>query len=216
MFQSELIERSTDDDLPDNVKGTAVYKSFADQEGYYVFDKNLQGYIPIHFLEDKRLWVLIDYDDKVNSWYTTEPAPLEYGLGPYRSKPTHRIDIDSSEGELANTEDPSDKGKQATPTPQIFAPYIMTSTQAQTTTTAPATTRLTIQTIPLRGGGGGSGGGGGGGGGSGRGGGGGGGGGGGAPVGPPALTGKLGGNPPKEFHGDREESKAFLLNFLLY
>ena len=92
----------------------------------------------------------------------------------------------------------------------------MTSTQAQTTTTAPATTSrsgLTIQPIPLGGGGGGGGGSGGGGG---RGGGGGGGGGGGAPVGPPALTGKLGGNPPKEFHGDREESKAFLLNFLLY
>ncbi len=40
-FQSELIERSTDDNLPDNVKGAAVYKSFADQEGYYIFDKNL-------------------------------------------------------------------------------------------------------------------------------------------------------------------------------
>ncbi len=125
-------------------------------------------------------------------------APLEYGLGPYRSKPAHGIDIDSSEGELADTEDTTDKGKQATPTPQIFAPYIMASTQAQTTTTTPATTGLTIQTIPLGSGGGGGGGGGG------------------APVGPPALTGKLGGNPPKEFHGDREESKAFLLNFRLY
>jgi len=52
-FKSELIERSLDDDLPDDVKGAAVYKSFADQEGYYVFDKNLQGYIPIHFLEDR-------------------------------------------------------------------------------------------------------------------------------------------------------------------
>ncbi len=199
-FQSELIERSTEDDLPDNIKGAAVYKSFTDQEGYYVFNKNLQGYIPIHYLEDKRLWTLIDYDDKAQSWFTTEPAPLEYGLGPYRNKPVHGIDVDSSEGELADTEDPTDKGKQVTPTPQIFTPYAMTSTQAQTTTTAPATTSgsgLTIQTIPLGGGGGG-------------------GGGGGVPAGPPALTGKLGGNPPKEFHGDQEESKAFLLNFLLY
>jgi len=52
-FQSELIEQSTEDNLPDNVKGIAVYKCFADQEGYYIFDKDLQGYIPIHFLEDK-------------------------------------------------------------------------------------------------------------------------------------------------------------------
>ncbi len=164
-FQSELIERSTEDDLPNNVKGAAVYKSFADQEGYYVFDKDLQGYLPIHFLEDRRLWSLIDYDSKARSWYTTEPAPLKYGLGPYRNKPIHRIDVNSSEGELANTEDPSDKGKQATPTPQIFAPYIMTSTQAQTTTTAPTTTsgsRLIIQPIPLGGGGRGGGGSGGG------------------------------------------------------
>ena len=210
-FQSELIKWSIKDDLPNNVKGAAVYKSFADQEGYYVFDKNLQGYIPIHYLEDKRLWTLIDYDDKSSSWFTTEPAPLEYSLGPYRNKPIHGIDIDSSEGELANTEDPTDKGKQTTPTPQIFTPYAMTSTQAQTTTTTPITTSgsgLTIHAIPLGGGGGGGSGGGRGG----RGGG----GGGGGPAGLPALTGKLGGNPQKEFHRDREESKSFLLNFLLY
>ena len=90
----------------------------------------------------------------------------------------------------------------------------MTSTQAQTTTTILTTTSgsgLTVQTIPL-----GSGGGGGGSGGRGGGGGGGGGSGGGVPAAPPALTGKLGGNPLKEFHRDREESKSFLLNFLLY
>src|SRR6266571_2193174 len=141
-FQSELIERSTEDDLPDNVKGTAVYKSFTDQEGYYVFDKSQQGYLPIHFLEDRRLWSLIDYDDKARSWYTTEPAPLEYSLGPYRNKPVYGIDVDSSEGELADTKDPTDKGKQTTPTPQIFTPYAMTSMQSHnaTATTAPAPT----------------------------------------------------------------------------
>jgi len=208
-FQSELIERSTTDDLPNNIKGTAVYKSFADQEGYYVFDKNLQGYIPIHFLEDRWLWTLINYDDKAGSWYTTEPAPLEYGLGPYRSKPAHGIDVDSSEGELADTKDSKDTHQQTTTPTPLFSQYAMsTTTQAQTTTTAPTTTSgssLTIQSIPLGGGGGGGSGGGGGGGGGGV-----------PPAGPPTLTGKLGGNPPKEFLGDREESKSFLLNFLLY
>jgi len=117
---------------------------------------------------------------------------------------------DSSEGELADTEDHTNKGKQVTPTPQTFPLYAMTSTQAQTTTTAPASgSGLVVQTIPLGGGGGGGGGGRGGGGGIPT-------GGSGAPAGPPALTGKLGGNPPKEFHRDREESKSFLLNFLLY
>jgi len=154
--------------------------------------------------------VLIDYDTKSGSWFTTEPAPLEYSLGPYRNKPIHGIDVDSSEGELADAEDTMKQN----PTPTPFQQYTMsTMTQAQTTTTAPTITSgtgLTVHAIPL---GGGSGGGGGGGGGGGRGGGG---GGGGAPTGPPTLTGKLGGNPPKEFHGDREGSKSFLLNFLLY
>ncbi len=85
-FQSELIEQSIEDRLPNSIKGAAVYRSFDEQEGYYVFDKNLQGYIPIHYLEDKRLWTLIDYDNKVGSWYTTQPAPLEYSLG--LQKPT--------------------------------------------------------------------------------------------------------------------------------
>ncbi len=82
-FQLELIERSIEDDLPDSIKGAAVYKSFDEQEGYYVFSKDLQGYIPVHFLEDKHLWMLIDYDAKVGSWFTTQLAPLEYSLGPY-------------------------------------------------------------------------------------------------------------------------------------
>ncbi len=82
-FKSELIEQSIKDDLPDHVKGAAIYKSFDKQEGYYVFNNNLQvqGYIPIHFLEDRRIWTLIDYDDKAGSWFTTHPAPLEYSLG---------------------------------------------------------------------------------------------------------------------------------------
>ncbi len=77
------------------------------------------------------------------------------------------------------------------------------TTQAQTATASSSS--LTIQAIPIGGGSGGGGGGGGGGGSGGTG-----------TGGPPALAGKLGGNPPKGFHGDREESKSFLLNFLLY
>ncbi len=175
------------------------------------------------------MWALIDYDE--GKWYTTQPAPLEYGLGLYRSKPAHGIDIDTSEGELVNEDKPTDttnKGKQPTSkslTP-IFQQYSMSTTQAQTATAMTSGSGLTIQAIPTGGGGGGGGGGRGGRGGGGGGGipagppgggrGSGGGGGGRAPAGPPTLTGNLGGNPPKEFHRDHEESKLFLLNFLLY
>ncbi len=92
-----------------------------------------------------------------------------------------------------------------------------------TTTTAPPTTSSTLpsgtgSTVPPTGGGGGGGGGGG------RGipappgggGGGGGGGGEGAMGGPPPANGKLEGNPPFKFTGDRERSKAFMLAFQIY
>jgi len=147
-FQSELIEQSTKDKYPDYIKGAAVYKSFDEQEGYYVFDKDLQEYIPIHYLEDKCIWVLIDYDDKVGSWFTTGPTPLEYGLGPYRSKPIHGIDIDLSEGEFADTKEPEDKGKQlATPTPTFYTYSMSTQTQAQTTTTSVAMAQADVFAI---------------------------------------------------------------------
>ncbi len=76
------------------------------------------------------------------------------------------------------------------------------------TTTLPPTTTTTVPTGGGRGGGGipippGGGGGGGG--------------GGGAAGGPPPHTnGKLEGNPPFEFTGDRERSKAFMLVFQIY
>ncbi len=161
-FQTEYIEWNITDEYPDHIKGAAVYRSFDEQEGYYVFDKEQKGYIPIHFLEDKGLWALIDYDDKKGSWFTTQPAPLKYGLGPYRSKPIHRIVVNTSEGELADEEtvDTTDKGKQ--PTSKLFTPTIqpppMSTTQAQTATAS--SSGLTIQAIPIGGGGGGEGGGG--------------------------------------------------------
>ncbi len=167
------------------------------------------------------MWALITYSDKERSWYTFKPALLEYRLGLYRSKPIHRIDINTSEGENVDKPEDTTKGKQPTSkslTP-IFKQYAMSTTQTQLATATASGSGLAIQAIPTGGGGGGGGGGG-----SGGGGGGGvptgppgsNGGGGGALAGPPPLTGKLRGNPPKEFHRDREESKAFLLNFLLY
>ena len=90
-----------------------------------------------------------------------------------------------------------------------------TSTTTIPTSTIPSGTGTTIPPSGGRGGGGGGGiplGGGG----SGGGGGGGGGGRGGATGGPPHANGKLEGNPPFKFTGDRERSKAFMLAFQIY
>ena len=50
MFKSEDIERRTTDNLSDQVKGTAVWKSDQETEGYYTFSYG--KYIPVKYLED--------------------------------------------------------------------------------------------------------------------------------------------------------------------
>ncbi len=156
------------------------------------------------------MWAFVACD-KQNKWYTIKPVPKNLGLGPTLT-PIQAIDVDP----------PEDATKPLTPT-TTTAPIILTVTQptmsqARTSTTTLPTVTAPTTTVPT-GGGGGRGGGGGGGiptpPGGGRGGGGGG-GGGGAAGGPPHANGRLEGNPPFEFTGDRERSKAFMLAFQIY
>ncbi len=48
-FQSELIERSTDDDLPNNVKGAAVYKTILGNK----IVKNLKIFVEVDYLRSR-------------------------------------------------------------------------------------------------------------------------------------------------------------------
>src|SRR6266702_3136397 len=213
-FQPSYIDRTESDTLSQNIKGVAVWRRDPgrETEGYYIFSHRLSKYWPIHYIEEDHLWVYIAVDE-ANKWYTIKPVPLGLGVGPTRT-PAVPIDIDQPE-------DPPAEGSQNTGTiflamvPPADPTTTITITQPPIATMSTVTTTITqptgkspsgTATIPSR-----SGGGGGGGGGRGRGGGGGG-GGRGLPAGaPPAgraapLHGKLGGNPPAEFDGNREKS----------
>jgi hypothetical protein len=45
-FKAFLLERRTDDDLPQHIKGVAVWKEIEDEEGYWVFDILSNSYLP--------------------------------------------------------------------------------------------------------------------------------------------------------------------------
>ena len=94
-FTSEPLDRRADDDLPDNVKGLAVWKEYDDERGYYVYDKQADYYVAIEFDDAKRAWYFITWDKYINRWVTVKPVPYDYGLGPYRSNTTVGIDVDS-------------------------------------------------------------------------------------------------------------------------
>ncbi len=226
------------DTLSSIVKGTATWRKDPgrETEGYYIYLPKLQEYHPIHYIEEDCLWVYITVNER-NKWYTIKPVPRKHGLGP-QLQPVAGIDVDDDKDTdtttiSTTTTPPATIINPTAPTyAGIFTPAPTQTTNMSlvgtSTTTAPTMTSSTLPsrsgtTNPPTGGGGRGGGGGGGGGGGvpappgggGRGGGGGG-GGGGAAGGPPHANGRLEENPPFEFTGDRERSKAFMLTFQIY
>ncbi len=209
-FQASYIDRIKDNTLSANVKGTAVWRTDPGRqtEGYYIFSPKLHKYRAIHYIEEDWLWAFVACDEQ-NKWYTIKPVPKHLGLGPTLT-PTQAIDIDTPEDTATRPLTPT-----TTTQPLTYPTTQPTMSQAGTsTTTIPPATSTATTTIPTGGGGGGGGiptpppgGGGGGGGGGGR---------GGATGGPPPANGRLEGNPPFEFTGDRERSKAFMLAFQIY
>ncbi|KAH8977124.1 hypothetical protein EDB86DRAFT_3084799 [Lactarius hatsudake] len=207
-FQAEYIDRYSDDELSDKVKGAVVWKEHEGVEGYFLFHPNTQKYQQVHYLEDLRQWAYIDYSIKKGQWYTLSIAIGNEPSSPSLSVPTTNL-----------------------PNPTTYFPtYAMSQTQQ-------ASASMTLTSSGARGGGPsgapGSGGGalnppsggapvppsgasaGAGAGASAS-------GAGGVPAGAapmapaPGGNGRLGGNPPPEFTGVRDESKAFLRAFYLY
>ena len=153
-FKSEDIERCTRDDLSDQVKRAAVWKSDEETEGYYAF--SFDKYVPIKYLEDRCIWCKINYDYSLQTWYTVRPAPLEYGLGPYRHNPSG-IDIDSDTEQPASEPSEPSEPSHDTPTQSTLNINVLT-TPMSTLTFAPT---FTVPVLPGGGDGGGGGGGGG-------------------------------------------------------
>jgi hypothetical protein len=66
-FKLFTLERRTDDDLPQHIKGVAVWKEIEDEEGYWVFDILSNTYLAIEYEEATRQWYFIQQDSRTNN-----------------------------------------------------------------------------------------------------------------------------------------------------
>jgi hypothetical protein len=224
-FKPFILERRTDDNLPQHIKGVAVWKEIEDEEGYWVFDILSNTYLTIEYEETTRQWYFIRQDSRTNNWVAVDTVPSTYGLG--RSvHPVTTVAVDADDTEATSGQYQSSYFKPGNIQSSAMTSTVTTAAAALTLANTSAPSRLAQNFFSRRPGGGPPGGSGGGpsGGGApppvppgGSGGGGGGGGAGFPPVAPPgAPGGKLGGNPPDEFNGDHSLADEFMNAFNLY
>jgi hypothetical protein len=219
-FKPFTLERRTDDDLPQHIKGVAVWKEIEDEEGYWVFDILSTSYLAVEYEEATRQWYFIRQDSRTNNWVAVDTVPSTYGLG--RSvNPVTTVAVDTDDTEATKGQYQSSYFKPGNIQSSAMTSTVTTAAAALTLANTGAPSRLAqnffSRRAPPPSGGGGGGpfggappavppGGGGGGGGGGL-----------PPAAPPgAPGGKLGGNPPTEFSGDRSLADEFMNEFNLY
>ena len=232
-FKLFPLERRTEDDLPQHVKGAAHWHEENDEEGYWVFNLLSQKYRAIEYNEDTRQWYFVGQDTHTGRWVASGPVPSSYNPRRHSIRPISNVSTI-----LVDDQTAGHTRSSLSKTGDLYSLAIMsgTSTLTQTATaldlagkgkakdTGGTFFRMQAGGGPPAGGSGGGGSGGGGpgglggpggpgGGGSGTGGGGGRGGGAG---GAPHTGGKLGENPPVKFDNDHSKADTFMNEFNLY
>ena len=213
----------TNDDLPQQIKGSALWKEINDEEGYWVFDPLSNLYLTIEYEEDSAQWYFIQQDTRTGNWVAIDSVPTTYGLG-RKVHPITTVAVDVDNTEATKGQHHSSYFKTGNIYSSAMTSTVMTVVAALTLANTSVPSRLAqgfFSKRPSGGppsglGGGPSGGGaappsmppGGRGGGGGR---------GLPPVGPPgAPGGKLGGNLPDRFDGDCSRADEFMNAFNLY
>jgi len=79
-FRRSAIDRRKDNDLPQHIKGTAVWAEIDDEEGYWVYDRDNNLYLAIKYKESARQWYFIRQDPFNRQWNTEKPVPTFYSL----------------------------------------------------------------------------------------------------------------------------------------
>jgi hypothetical protein len=74
-FKPFTLERRTDDDLPQHIKGVAIWKEIDDEGGYWVFDILSNTYLAIEYEEATRQWYFIRQDSRTNNWIAVDTVP---------------------------------------------------------------------------------------------------------------------------------------------
>ena len=80
-FKPFIIERRTEDNLPDHLKGAALWREVNEEEGYWVYDYLGLEYLAVEYEEDKDQWYFVQQDTRSRNWVATEPVPTEYRVG---------------------------------------------------------------------------------------------------------------------------------------
>ena len=80
-FKAFIIERREDDDLPQHIKGSARWNDLADTEGYQVFNVLEQQYQDIEYDDHTEQWYFIAQDSRTGRWVATQPVPSSFKLG---------------------------------------------------------------------------------------------------------------------------------------
>jgi hypothetical protein len=139
-FKPFTLERRTDDDLPQHIKGVAVWKEIEDEEGYWVFDILSNTYLAIEYEEATRQWYFIRQDSRTNNWVAVDTVPSTYGLG--RSVyPVTTVAVDADDTEATSGQYQS----------SYFKPgNIQSSAMTSTVTTAAAALTLANTSVPSR------------------------------------------------------------------
>ena len=128
-FNSFIIEKREDDDLPQHIKGAARWSEVADEEGYFVFDTLSQSYLPVEYEANTRQWYFIRQDTRTRNWIATQPVPSTFNLGrqSIRQSTVQAADVDDTEGQSNR---PTDHQHHS----------MATTTQTETSTAAAALT----------------------------------------------------------------------------
>jgi hypothetical protein len=220
-FTPFVIERQTEDNLSQHIRGAARWNEVNNEEGYFVYDTLSLTYKEVEYESITRQWYFIAKDTRSRNWIAIQPVPQSLQLG--------RESIHHSTAQAADIDDDSSTGHTNKPSKlkDFLNPKMTTHTMTGTSMAAAALTLANTDvptTTPIfrgfgskvtgsKGGGppptgpfgppgggppaGGHGAGGGAGGG-------------------PGGGGKLGGNPPPEFNGNRSYALTFMNKFNLY
>ena len=97
-FKAFALERRTNNDLPQHIKGAALWKEIDDEEGYWVFDTLSNLYLLVEYEEDSAQWYFIQQDTRTGNWVAIDSVPTTYGLGrKVHPITTVAVDVDDTE-----------------------------------------------------------------------------------------------------------------------
>ena len=77
-FKPFIIKQRTEDNLPDHLKGAALWREVDNEEGYWVYDYLGLEYLTAEYNKDKDQWYFVRHDTRSRNWVATEPVPTEY------------------------------------------------------------------------------------------------------------------------------------------